>query len=184
MKVKKSPWTALFPSPVVLVTCGDLKGKYNIITLAWVGIVCSDPPTLSLGIRPQRYSYTLIEETGEFVVNIPNVDLLKEVDFCGVVSGIEVNKFSETNLTPLPAGKVKPPLIKECPVNIECFVKEKMPLGVHHLFLGEVVLVHVDQEILNKERRIDFKKVAPIVYNQGEYWSLQNKIGKHGFSES
>ena len=94
-----------------------------------------------------------------------------------------MDKFSETNLTPLRAEKVKPPLIKECPVNIECVVKEKIPLGVHHLFLGEVVLVHVDEEVLNEKRRIDFTKVTPLVYNQGEYWSLQKKIGEHGFSE-
>ena len=183
MKVKKSPWTALFPCPVALVTCIDSNRKPNIITLAWVGVVCSDPPTLGLGIRPHRYSYGLIEDSGEFVVNIPTVEILKEADFCGMVSGRDVDKFSETGLTPEPAEKVKPPLIRECPVNIECVVKKKVPLGVHDLFLGEIVRVHVDQDILNEKGRIDFTKVAPFVYNQGEYWSLHRKIGVHGFSK-
>jgi len=182
MKVDKRPWVALFPCPVVLVTCVDSNGKPNIITLAWVGVVCSDPPTLGLGIRPHRYSYGLVEDCGEFVVNIPTEEILKETDFCGVVSGKDLDKFSETGLTPQPAEKVKPPLIRECPVNIECVVKEKIPLGVHHLFLGKIVRVHVDQDILDKKGRIDFTKVSPFVYNQGEYWSLHKKIGVRGFS--
>jgi len=183
MKVKKNPWPALFPCPVVLVTCVDSNGKPNIITLAWAGVACSDPPTLGLGIRPHRYSYGLIEASGEFVVNIPTRKILKEADLCGVVSGKDVDKFSETGLTPEPAEKVKPPLIRECPVNIECVVKMKIPLGVHHLFLGEVVRVHVDQEILDDEGRIDFTRLTPFVYNQDEYWSLGKKIGVHGFSK-
>jgi len=183
MKVKESPSTALFPCPVVLVTCVDHTGKPNIITLAWAGVACSDPPMLGLGIRPHRYSYGLIEESGEFVVNIPTKKILKETDFCGIVSGKDVDKFSETGLTPEPAEKVKPPLIRQCPVNIECVVKKKIPLGVHHLFLGEVVLVHVDQDILNEKGRIDFTKVSPFVYNHDEYWSLYQKIGIHGFSK-
>jgi flavin reductase (DIM6/NTAB) family NADH-FMN oxidoreductase RutF len=183
MKVKKSPWTALFPCPVVLVTCVDSKGKPNIITLGWAGVVCSDPPMLGLGIRPHRYSYGLIEGSGEFVVNIPTVEIMRETDFCGMASGRDVDKFSETGLTAEPAEKVKPPLIRECPVNIECVVRDKLPLGVHHLFLGEVVCVHVDRDVLNEDERIDFSKISPFVYNQGEYWSLQKKIGVHGFSK-
>ncbi len=183
MKIKKSPWTALFPCPVVLVTCVDSKEKPNIITLAWVGTVCSNPPMMGLGIRPHRHSYGLIERSGEFVVNIPTKDLVKETDFCGTVSGKDVDKFSQTGLTPEPAEKVKPPLIKECPVNIECIVKKIIPLGVHHLFLGEIVHVHVDQEILDEKGRIDFNRASPFVYNQGEYWSLHRKIGAYGFSK-
>jgi flavin reductase (DIM6/NTAB) family NADH-FMN oxidoreductase RutF len=183
MKVKKSPFTALFPCPVVLVTCVDSNGKPNIITLAWAGIVCSDPPTLGLGIRPQRYSYKLIEDSGEFTVNIPTKDILKETDFCGMVSGRNVDKFSEAGLTPEPAEKVKPPLIQECPVNIECIVKKKIPIGAHHLFLGEVVRVHIDQNILNEKGKLDFTKVTPFVYNQREYWSLHQKIGIYGFTK-
>jgi flavin reductase (DIM6/NTAB) family NADH-FMN oxidoreductase RutF len=179
----KSPWTALFPCPVVLATCVDSVGKPNIITLAWAGVVCSDPPMLGLSIRPYRYSFELIDSSGEFVVNIPTVEILRETDFCGMVSGKDVDKFSETGLTPEPAEKVKPPLIRECPVNIECVVKQKVPLGVHHLLIGEVVCVHVDQAVLNENERIDFSKISAFVYNQREYWSLQKKIGVHGFTK-
>jgi len=182
MKVIKTPWAALFPCPVVLVTSIDSNGKANIITLAWAGTICSDPPIIGLGIRPHRYSYKLIEEAGEFVVNIPTTKILRETDFCGMVSGKDIDKFSETKLTPEPAEKVKPPLIHECPVNMECILKQKIPFGVHHLIIGEVVSVHVDQEILDENGRIDFTKVSPFVYNQGEYWSLKKKIGTHGYS--
>jgi len=151
--------------------------------LAWAGTVCSDPPLMGLGIRPHRHSYKLIDETKEFVVNIPTVEILKEADFCGVVSGKDVDKFSETGLTAEPAEKVKPPLIKECPVNVECIVRQKIPLGVHHLFIGEVVGVHVNKDVLDDKGRIDFSKLSPFVYNQGEYWSLNKKIGVHGFSK-
>lgn len=184
MKVKENPWAALFPCPVVLVTCLGSDGKPNIITLAWAGIVCSEPPTLGLGIRPQRHSYKLIEDSREYVVNIPTVDILKEADFCGIVSGKNVDKFGQTGLTSVPAEKVKPPMIKECPVNIECILKKKIPIGTHDLFLGEVVSVHVDQDILNEKGRLNFSKLAPFVYNQGEYWSLNQRIGTYGFSKT
>lgn len=183
MKVVKDPYTALFPCPVVLVTCVDFNGKPNIITLAWAGTLCSDPPTIGLGIRPKRHSYNLIDNSREFVVNIPDKAILKEVDLCGIVSGRYVDKFAETRFVPEPAEKVKPPLIRECPVNIECIVKNKIPLGTHDLFLGEVICVHVDQDILNIKGEIDFGKVAPFAYNKGEYWSLGKKIGEYGFSK-
>jgi len=183
MKVSTKPWAALFPCPVVLVTCVDSSEKPNIITLVWAGTVCSDPPTLGLGIRPHRYSYKLIEDSREFVVNIPNKDLLEKVDFCGMVSGKDVDKFSETGLTGVPAEKVKPPLIRECPANMECVLRKKIPLGTHHLFLGEIVSVHLDEDILDDKGEIDFTKVTPFTYNDGEYWSLHKKIGTYGFSK-
>lgn len=182
MKVNRDPWTALFPCPVVLVSCVDSESNHNIITLAWVGVACSEPAMLSLGIRPHRHSYKLIDNSEEFVANIPTRDMLRETDLCGMVSGRDVDKFSETGFTPEPSDKVKPPLIRECPVNIECVVKKNIPLGTHHLFIGEVVRVHVDKGILDDVGKIDFSKVAPFVYNQGEYWSLKDKIGEHGFS--
>jgi len=134
-------------------------------------------------IRPHRHSYGLIEGSGEFVVNIPTKDILQETDFCGTVSGKDVDKFSATGLTAEPAHKVKPPLIRECRVNIECVLKKKIPVGVHHLFLGEIVSVHVDQNILDEKGEIDFSKVSPFVYNNGEYWDLHQKIGDYGFSK-
>ena len=183
MKVKKNPFAALFPCPVVLVTCTNSAGSHNIITLAWVGVICSNPPTISLGIRPDRYSYQLIEDVGEFVVNIPTKKILKEVDYCGVVSGKDVNKFSETGLTTEPAKLIKPPLISECPVNLECILKQKISVGTHDLLLGEIVQVQVDQDILNERGEIDFTRVKPLVFNQGEYWSLDQKLEKMGFSK-
>lgn len=183
MKIKKKPFTALFPCPVVLVTCVDSTGEPNIITLAWAGTVCSEPPTIALGIRPTRYSHKLIKNTKEFVVNIPTSEILKETDYCGVTSGREIDKFSETKLTQDPADKVRPPLICECPVNIECKLKDLIPLGAHDLFLGEIVQVHIDQQILDKKGNIDFTKADPFTYNQGEYWSLNKKLGSYGFSK-
>jgi flavin reductase (DIM6/NTAB) family NADH-FMN oxidoreductase RutF len=183
MKIKKKPFTALFPCPVVLVTCVDSKREPNIITLAWAGTVCSEPPTIALGIRPIRYSHKLIKSTKEFVVNIPTSKILKETDFCGVTSGRELDKFSKTKLTQEPADKVKPPLIRECPVNIECKLKDRIPLGTHDLFLGEILQVHVDQQILDEKGNIDFTKADPFTYNQDEYWGLNKKIGTYGFTK-
>ena len=183
MKTKKNPWTALFPCPVVLVTCLDNEGNPNIITLAWVGTVCSEPPIIAVGIRPTRYSYGLIKSNKEFVVNIPTTKILRESDYCGVSSGKNVEKFSETKLTKQKAENVKSPLIKECPVNIECKLKEVIPLGAHDLFLGEIIQVHVDNEILDEKGNIDFKKADPFVFNQGEYWSINKKLGNYGFSK-
>jgi len=183
MKVEKSPFVCVFPSPVVLVTCSSLDGRNNIITLAWAANICTKPPTIALGIRPERYSYKLIEETKEFVVNIPSTKLLRQVDFCGMTSGKDVDKFKLTKLTPEPSTKVRPPLIKECPVNAECILKQKIIIGVHDLFLGEIVVAHVDREVLNEKGRIEYAKVMPIAYNLGEYWSLSERIGSHGFTE-
>ncbi|MEJ2241806.1 MAG: flavin reductase family protein [Candidatus Bathyarchaeota archaeon] len=183
MKTKKNPWTALFPCPVVLVTCIDTNGDPNIITLAWVGTVCSEPPIIALGIRPTRYSHKLIKNNKEFVVNIPTTKILKESDYCGVTSGKNIQKFSETRLTKQKAENIKTPIIKECPVNIECKLKEIIPLGTHDLFLGEIVQVHVDKEILNDKGTIDFRKADPFVFNQGEYWSINEKLGSYGFSK-
>ena len=183
MKIKKNPWTALFPCPVVLVTCVDSKLKPNIITLAWTGTVCSEPPIIALGIRPTRYSYKLIKYQKEFVVNIPTAKILKQSDYCGVTSGKTVNKFSETKLNQEKAIKVKAPLIRECPVNMECILKDVSPLGVHDIFLGEIVQVHVDEDILDDKGNIDCAKSNPFVFNQGEYWSIHQKLGTYGYSK-
>ena len=183
MKVRKNPYAALFPCPVVLVTSVDSVGKPNIITLAWAGTVCSEPPMVGLGIRPSRYSHKLIEESKEFVVNIPTAEIVKETDYCGVTSGKDVDKFAETGLTPEQADKVKAPLIRECPVNIECTLRQVIPLGAHDLFIGEVVQVHIDQTVLTKKGKIKIRKAAPFTYNLGEYWSLHKKLGTYGYTK-
>lgn len=184
MKALKGPSTTLYPCPVALVTCSDKAGKDDIVTLAWVGVANSTPPTIAVGIRPTRYSASLINNSREFVVNIPTVDILEKVDYCGVVSGFNVKKFEATGLKRENATKVKAPMIKECPVNLECKVKRTILLGSHRLYLGEVLETHVDQSILDSKGTIDYAKAQPFVYNTREYWSLGRKIGVHGFSRA
>jgi flavin reductase (DIM6/NTAB) family NADH-FMN oxidoreductase RutF len=183
MKIKKKPYTALFPCPVVLVTCLDSTGAPNIITLAWVGIVSSKPPTIGLGIRPSRYSHKLIENSKEFVVNVPSTKIVRETDYCGVTSGKDYDKFSKTKLTQEKADKINAPLIRECPINMECILKDVIPLGTHDLFLGEIVQVHIDQDVLDEKGNVEFTKALPFTYNLGEYWSLNKKIGTYGYSK-
>ncbi len=184
---KKSvkPTIGLLLTPVVLVTCQEEGAKANIITLAWVGVANSDPPMVSIAIRPARHSYGIIKRTGEFVVNLPTTTTLKEMDFCGSVSGSRLDKFSMTRLTPLPAEKIKAPLIKECPVNLECQVKQSLSLGSHDLFLGQVVAAHVDPEIQDEKGRMDVAKAKLFAFCTGstEYWSLGEKIGWYGFTK-
>ncbi|WGM89006.1 MAG: flavin reductase family protein [Candidatus Bathyarchaeota archaeon] len=183
MKIQKNAFTALFPCPVVLVSCVDSDGKPNIITLAWAGTVCSEPPMVGVSIRPTRYSYQLIKDIQEFVVNIPSLKFIQETDYCGVASGRDVEKFSETKFTPEKAYNVQVPMIQECPVNLECVLKDIIPLGAHDLFLGEVVQVHIDENVLDEKGKIDFKKADPFVFNVGEYWNLNKKVGTYGFSK-
>ena len=180
-KKSKRPSTYLYPVPVILATCGIEKP--NIITLAWVGTVCSDPPMVGISVRPNRHSHGLIEKTGEFVINIPGEDLLEVADRCGHVSGRDVDKFAAFGLTPEPATEVKTPLIAECHVNLECRVAQKIPLGAHDLFLAEVVAVHVDEDVLDESgRRIDYDKAKPFVLTFAEYRGLGDALGPYGYS--
>lgn len=183
MKIQKNGFTALFPCPVVLVTCVNSTGAPNIITLAWAGTVCSEPPMVGVSIRPTRHSYQLIKDTKEFVINIPPTKFIQETDYCGIVSGKNIDKFAETKLTQEKAEKVQAPLIQECPVNLECVLKQTIPLGAHDLFLGEVIQVHIDEKVLEENGKIDFTKADPFVFNVGEYWNLNKKIGTYGFSK-
>jgi len=184
---KKSlkPTSAVLLTPVILVTCQEEGKNPNIITLAWVGVASSDPPMISIAIRPERHSHGIIKKTGEFVANLPTTAILKEMDFCGIASGSKVDKFSLTKLTPLPAEKLKAPLIKECPVNLECQVKQVIPLGSHDLFLGEVVAAHMDEEIRSEKGRMDMRKARLFAFCPGamEYWSLGEEMGKYGFTK-
>ena len=182
-KITEPPFPAIVPSPVVMVSCKgtDPKSKPNIVTLAWAGIVCSKPPMVSISIRPSRYSYSLIEESGEFVVNLPRDDMVVITDYCGTVSGKRVDKFAKTKLTPTPCNEVKAPMIKECPVNLECKVKQIIPLGAHSLFLGEIVAVHIDEDI-RLNGGMDIAKMKPLTYCSGssDYWGLKGPVGKFG----
>ena len=179
------PNTLLFPTPVVLVTCVDEAGKPNIITLAWVGVVNSEPPMIGISIRPERYSHACVKRSREFVVNLPSEEMVRKVDACGVLSGKDTDKFVSMGWTAIPSQKVKPPLIDECPVQMECQVKEVVSLGSHDLFLGEIVALHVKEEIQKERGRIDITKVLPLVYCPGayEYWNLGKCIGHYGFTK-
>lgn len=177
----KSP--TVFPCPVVLVTTLDDDGIANIITLAWVGQACSDPPCVTIAVRPQRHSHGLITARGEFVVNIPGQDLLEATDICGTVSGRRADKFELTGLTAEPASEVGAPLIAECPVNLECRLLHTVPLGVHDLFVGEIVAAHADDSVLDERDKVDYGRMKPFCYNPDEYWSIGGKIGTYGYTK-
>ncbi len=180
-----APDTLLFPTPVVLVTSADEEGRPNIITLAWAGIVNSEPPMIGISIRPGRHSYASVKRSRQFVVNIPSEEMLRKTDACGVLTGRETDKFASMGWTPVPAQKVRPPLIDESAVQMECEVRQIVPLGSHDLFIGEVVALHVKEEIQKEKGRIDIGKALPIVYCPGahEYWNLGRCIGRYGFSK-
>jgi len=175
------PSAALYPMPVVLVTCGDIE-KPNIITIAWTGIACSDPPTVSISIRPDRYSHALITQSREFVINIPTVEMLKKVDFCGVTSGRDRNKFKECGFTALPSAKVKPPLIAECPINLECKVVQILPIGAHDMFLARIEVVHGESEVIDEKGRIDASRAVPITFVTHTYYRLGDYLNSYGFT--
>lgn len=182
----KQVWRAgnqLYPLPVVMVSCASADGKeQNIITVAWTGTICSDPAMLSISVRPSRYSYNLIKESGEFVVNLTTKDLAFATDWCGVKSGRDVNKFKAMNLTPIPSSVVKAPSIKEAPISIECKVKQILPLGTHDLFIAEVVAVQADELYFDNNGAFDLQKANPICYSHGKYYTLGKEIGRFGYS--
>ena len=183
---KKQIWKAgnmLYPLPAVMVSCGDRKGNQNIITIAWTGTICSDPPMVSVSVRPERYSYSMIEETGEFVINLTTKDLTYATDWCGVKSGRDVDKFAAMNLTPVKGNQLKyAPIIEESPVNIECRVTEKKELGSHHMFLAEIVDVMVSEKYMNDSGKFELNEIGLITYSHGEYFCLGEKLGKFGYS--
>lgn len=183
-KVTKDISGALFPTPVVLVTTVDADGKPNIITLAWVGVVCSNPFMLSVAIRPSRYSHALLGAVPELVVNVPSKELVAKTDYCGTVSGRSIDKFAAAELTPIPGHEVKAPLIKECPINLECRVAKRFSLGTHDVFISEVVRTHVDEEYLNEAGKIDYARLAPFVYVDMDYWTLAEKIGHYAYTKA
>ncbi len=172
----------LYPLPVVMVSMADQSGKYNIITIAWTGTVCTNPPMVSISVRPERYSYPILRESGEFVINLTTRELAFATDYCGVKSGRDVDKFKELKLTALPACEVGAPLIGESPVNIECRVRQVMPLGSHHMFLAEVAAVHADEKYMDEKRKFHLEKAEPIVYSHGAYLVCGEQLGTFGYS--
>ena len=180
-KVEWKAGTFIYPIPAVMVTSGTME-KSNIMTVAWTGILNTNPAMCYISVRPERYSYNLIKNSGEFVINLTNKKLAFATDWCGVKSGKHYDKFKEMNLTKEKAKHVKCPLIKESPVSVECKVKEIRELGSHHLFIAEVLSIDADDKYINEKGAFDISKCDLIAYANGGYYSLDKKIGKFGFS--
>lgn len=183
--MKKQNWkpgNMLYPVPAVMVSCKKGNEKANIITVAWAGTVCSDPAMVSISVRPERFSHDIIKESGEFVINLVNEDLVRKCDWCGVKSGKDVDKFKEQKLTEYASEYMNAPAIAESPVNIYCKVKDIIPLGTHDMFLGEVVGVTVDESYMDENGRFDLESTKLITYSHGEYFALGDKLGKFGYS--
>lgn len=172
----------LYPLPAVLVSVADKEGKQNLFTVAWTGTVCSDPPMVSISVRPERYSYHMIEETGEFVINLTTEKLAFAADYCGVKSGRDVDKWREMKLTPVAGDHVRAAMIQESPVNLECRVTQKLELGTHHMFLAAVLAVHVDEQYLDESGRFHLNASKPLVYSHGRYLSVGKELGTFGYS--
>lgn len=176
--------SAVSPIPAFMATCADKEGNSNIITISYGGTINAIPPMVYISVRDSRYSYHMLKETGEFVVNIPGENLTKETDLCGILSAKKVNKWEAAKLTPVQASIVKVPMIKECPVNIECVTRHIIALGSHDIFLAEIVATHVDEEVLNDKNKIMIDKFKPFAfcYNAQEYWTLNECIGHYGWA--
>ena len=172
----------LYPMPAVLVSVADKQGNTNILTIAWAGTVCSNPPLVSISVRPSRFSHHMLMESREFVINLTTKELVFATDYCGVKSGRGVDKWKELHLTPLVSQEVAAPSIAESPVNIECKVERVEHLGSHDLFLASVVAVRVDNRYMDQNGRLHLEKAQPIVYSHGEYYDLGAKLGKFGYS--
>lgn len=182
-KTAFKPGTMIYPLPAVMVSCGDSEENYNIITIAWTGTLCSDPPMCYISVRKERHSHHLIKSTGEFVINLTTRDLAWATDWCGVKSGREVNKFREMHLTPEPAQVVKAPLIAESPLNIECRVTEIRELGSHDMFIADVVAVDADEKLIDKSTgAFQLNHAGPLAYSHGKYYGLGEKLGFFGYS--
>ena len=176
------PGNMLYPIPAVMVSCGREGETPNIITVAWAGNICSSPAMLSISVRKSRYSYDIIKDTGEFVVNLTSSDLVRAADWCGVRSGRDYDKFKEMRLTPQASQKISAPGIAESPVNIECKVRQIVELGTHDMFIAEVLCVTVDDKYLDEKGRFDLNGADLISYSHGEYFKLGKKVGKFGYS--
>lgn len=176
------PGNMLYPLPAVMVSCRREGEKPNIITAAWAGTICTNPAMLSISLRPERYSYAIIKESGCFVVNLVTEELTYAMDYCGVKSGKQVDKFQELKLTAIPAKYVKAPMIGESPVSIECEVEQILELGSHHMFLAKVLAVQVKKECLDEKNRLRLNETGLVTYSHGAYFRLGKKTGTFGYS--
>ena len=180
-KTSWKPGNMIYPLPAVMVTCRD-KGQDNIITIAWTGTICTNPPMTYISVRPERHSYEMIKNSGEFVINLTTKQITRATDFCGVRSGRDVDKFKEARLTKEEAQVVDAPIIAESPVNIACRVKKIMPLGSHDMFLAKVTAVQVDESLLDEKGKLDLNKAHLVAYSHGEYQTFDNILGTFGYS--
>lgn len=180
-KVTWKPGTFLYPIPAAMVSCGDMESS-NIITVAWTGIINTDPAMVYISVRPERFSYNLIKTNGEFVINLVNSDLAYKADWCGVKTGAKVDKFKEMKLTKEKATFVDCPMIKESPVSIECKVKEIKELGSHHMFMAEVLAINANEEYIDEKGAFDITKCDLVAYANGKYFELGKQVGKFGYS--
>jgi len=177
------PGTMIYPLPAVLVSCGQSPDAYNLITISWVGTICSNPPMCYISVRPERHSYKLLKESGEFVINLTNEDMAFATDWCGVRSGKNYNKFKKMKLTPVKAEKVNAPMVQESPLCIECRVKEIIPLGSHDMFIAEVVNVLADKRYIDPATdKFDLAMAKLLAYSHGHYYKMGEAIGKFGWS--
>ena len=182
-KINWKPGNMIYPLPAALVSCGEFGGKMNLLTVSWLGTLCSDPPMCYISVRPGRYSYDIIKESGEFVINLTTADIAKVTDWCGVRSGRDFDKFKECKLTPLPATIVKCPIVGESPLAIECKVKEIKPLGSHDMFIADVVNIIADDRYIDPETNaLSLAAAGVIAYSHGTYYPLGKRIGKFGWS--
>ncbi len=184
-KLSRQIWRGgnmLYPVPAVMVACQRIGERPNIITIAWAGTICSDPAMISISVRPERYSYDIIRDTGEFTVNLVTPELTYAADYCGVCSGRAVDKFAEMKLTAIPSEKIQAPGIGESPVILECRVTQRLELGTHHMFLAEIVAVSVDSTKLDEAGKLHLNSVGLVAYSHGEYIALGEKLGRFGYS--
>lgn len=181
-KQKWKPGNMVYPLPAVLVSCGDKEGNVNLMTAAWTGTICSDPPMVYVSVRKQRHSHGMIFETGEYVINLTTEDLAWATDFCGVRSGRDMDKFKEMNLTPAFGELEYAPMVEESPVSIECRVTQVMELGTHDMFMAEVVAVHVDEKYMDEKGTFHLDQANPLVYSHGQYYGVGKHIGGFGYA--
>ena len=176
------PGNFIYPVPAVMVSCANADGKPNIITIAWTGTVCSDPPMAYISVRPERYSYDILKEAGEFVINLPDVNMAPALDYCGCRSGRDHDKFAECNLTPGKSTLISAPTIEEAPVSIECRTTQILPLGTHDMFLAEVVAVQVDDRYMDEKNAFHMEDVRLVAYEHGAYRKMGKTLGTFGFA--
>jgi flavin reductase (DIM6/NTAB) family NADH-FMN oxidoreductase RutF len=182
-KIVMKPATMIYPLPAVMVSCGSHPDEYNIITVAWTGTICSDPPMCYISIRPSRHSYDIIKRNREFVINLTTEKLARTTDWCGIRSGRDYNKFDEMNLKPVKSNRVQAPGIAESPVNIECRVTDIIELGIHHMFMAEVLSIQADTNCFTTDiGSFELSKANLISYQNGKYFKTGEMIGKYGYS--